>query len=167
MSISLAADDVEFKVAPIIHIMAVLSVPEPFVSLFPGDVFLRLALPNSLLSKFSGELGGEFGLLTSEAPDMDPNELLGNKVPFLGGRPIRLPVLENLAPDDPEDPLEGLGKPLTVAGEVKLVTAEFDEVIFSVVSILSGLPPLIGMILAGESLRGIGGILSSLSIVKS
>ena len=95
MSISLAADEVEFKVAPIIHIIAVLSVPEPFVSLFPGDVFRRLA-PNSSLS---GELGGEFGRLTSVLlPDIVPNELFGSKVPFLGGLPIRFPVLENLAP---------------------------------------------------------------------
>ena len=33
MSISLAADDEELRVAPIIHIMAVLSLPDPLVSL--------------------------------------------------------------------------------------------------------------------------------------
>ena len=122
--------------------------------------------PNS--SAASGELGGEFGLLTSELLDIEPNELLGNKVPFLGGLPIRFPVLENLAVVEELEDLLGLGKPLIVAGEVKLAEFSLLEV-----SILSGFPgppgppPLIGMIFAGESFLGIGGILSSLSIVKS
>ena len=197
MSISLAADEEELRLVPIIHIMAVLSLPpDPLVSLINkeknrqnecqqslnffylllGDVFLRLA-PNS--SAASGELGGEFGLLTSEElPDIEPNELLGNKVPFLGGLPIRFPVLENLAVVEELD-LLGLGNPFIVAGEVKLAELPLppEEIsMFVEVSILSGFPaagpapdepPLIGMILAGESFRGIGGILSSLSIVKS
>lgn len=168
MSMSLAADEEELRLVPIIHIMAVLSLlPDPLVSLLLGDVFLRLA-PNS--SAASGELGGEFGLLTSELLDIEPNELLGNKVPFLGGLPIRFPVLENLAVVEELEDLLGLGKPFIVAGEVKL--AEFSMLVEEV-SILSGFPgppgppPLIGMIFAGESFRGIGGILSSLSIVKS
>ena len=75
-------------------------------------------------------------------------------------RPL-LSVLEDLL---------GLGKSFIVAGKVKL--AEFSMLVEEV-SILSGFPgppgppPLIGMIFAGESFRGIGGILSSLSIVKS
>lgn len=174
MSISLAADEEELRLVPIIHIMAVLSLPpDPLVSLLLGDVFLRLA-PNS--SAASGELGGEFGLLTSEELlDIEPNELLGNKVPFLGGLPIRFPVLENLAVVELD--LLGLGNPFIVAGEVKLAELPPEEIsMFVEVSILSGFPaagpapdepPLIGMILAGESFRGIGGILSSLSIVKS
>jgi len=171
---SLAADEEELRLVPIIHIMAVLSLPpDPLVSLLLGDVFLRLA-PNS--SAAPGELGGEFGLLTSELLDIEPNELLGNKVPFLGGLPIRFPVLENLAVVEELEDLLGLGKPFIVAGEVKLAELPLppEEIsMFVEVSILSGFPgppgppPLIGMIFAGESFRGIGGILSSLSIVKS
>ena len=96
-------------------------------------------------------------MISSKLPDKPPNELLGNKVPFLGGLPIRLPVFENLAV---EAVFVGLIKPLTEAGEVKL-----EAVLgMSEVSILSGFdPPLIGMILAGESFL-IGGIVSVLSV---
>ena len=104
-------------------------------------------------------------LTTSELLDIEPNELLGNSVPFLGGLPMRFPVLENLAVDEEELDLLGLANPFTVAGEVRLTEWEMSLLL---VSILSGFPPpLIGMILAGESFRGIGGILSSLSMVKS
>ena len=61
-------------------------------------------------SSGSGELGGETCLLMLTAcsgfePETEvadtaipPRELLASKVPFLGGLPIRLPVLENLVP---------------------------------------------------------------------
>ncbi len=95
-----------------------------------------------------------------------PKELFGNKVPFLGGLPIRFPVLENLA----FIPLIGLTGPLLVVlGElnpgVETFELELDDDAGSLlVSILSGLP-FKGMILAGESFR-MGGIgpASSLSL---
>ena len=89
-----------------------------FAYLLFGDVFLRLASKSS----GSGELGGETCLLmltacsgfepeaTGETADtaIPPRELLASKVPFLGGLPILLPVLENLVPLEvaaPEDKL--------------------------------------------------------------
>ena len=73
-----------------------------FAYLLFGDVFLRFASKSS----GSGELGGETCLLmltacsgfepeaTGETADtaIPPRELLANKVPFLGGLPILLPV---------------------------------------------------------------------------
>ena len=73
-----------------------------------GEVFLRLASKSS----GSGELGGETCLLMLTAcsgfdPEtvvavtaIPPRELLANNVPFLGGLPILLPVLENLVPPE-------------------------------------------------------------------
>lgn len=160
MSISRAAEEEVFSVDPIIHIMAVLSLlypADPFVSLLLGDVRLRLAPKSS----GSGELTGELCLLmlTSEVTAlelaMEPNELLANRVPFLGGLPILFPLLENLVP-----PLVGLTGPLgeLVAGTLLLA-------LLLSVSILSGFPdPLFkGMILAGESFSlRIGGMVESL-----
>ena len=65
-------------------------------------VFLRLAE----YSSGSGELVGELTTLEDVSMDeeegseeaIDPNELFGSKVPFLGGRPIRFPVLDILGP---------------------------------------------------------------------
>lgn len=71
---------------------------KPSFYLLLGEVLRRLA-PNSS----SGELSGEFGrcsddLELSEDEAIGPRELLGNKVPFFGGRPIRLPVLDIRGP---------------------------------------------------------------------
>ena len=64
-------------------------------------VFLRFAE----YSSGSGELVGELTTLEDDSMDeegseetIDPKELFGSKVPFLGGRPIRFPVLDILGP---------------------------------------------------------------------
>ena len=56
-------------------------------------------------SSGSGELVGELTTLEDVSMDeegseeaIDPKELFDNKVPFLGGRPIRFPVLDILGP---------------------------------------------------------------------
>lgn len=129
-----------------------------------GEVFRRLALLllEAKSSPFSGELGGDPCLLTFVTGGLDeadvvlaivPSELLANKVPFFGGRPMRLPVFENLVPPCTVDPP---APALTLVG----LTCDFAISLFSdEVSILSGLP-FKGMILAGESFR-IGGMASS------
>lgn len=126
-----------------------------------GEVFRRLALLllEAKSSPFSGELGGDPCRLTFVTGGLDdvvlaivPSELLANKVPFFGGRPMRLPVFENLVPPCTVDAPPAL----TLVG----LTCDFAISLFSdEVSILSGLP-FKGMILAGESFR-IGGMASS------
>ena len=66
-------------------------------------------------SSGSGELVGELTTLEDDSMDeegseetIDPKELFGSKVPFLGGRPIRFPVLDILGP------LVGLQKEINI-----------------------------------------------------
>ena len=154
----------------------------------------------ALISSVSGELGGELGLLTTtpsrpplspasgletepdDTPDelaeteaKAPNELDAKSVPFLGGRPILFPVLENLVV---LPPLVGLTGPSF--GEITDDEAAADidpDDPGLLVSILRGLttipdaevePPLMGIILAGESFRWgcMGGIGASLKLLS-
>lgn len=132
--------------------------PEPFVSLFPGDFLLRLTLPEKS-SSLSGELAGD--LLAEDGLDLSleeeeasgPKELVANSVPFLGGRPIRFPDADILGPGFFTGPTcppsssgllfgEIMGKLLCLLLSVGVTSGEGRSVLILVglVSILSGFP---------------------------